>query len=257
MEKQELKELLDGLHDKYNRPDFIENDPISIPHRFSRKEDVEISGFLASVIAWGNRKAIVKSASRMMDVMDNEPYDFIMNASGGELLGAQNFVHRTFNGDDFYHFLLSLKRLYENAGGLGGFFGDAWKRTGDMRIVLSEFRREFFSADHPPRCEKHLSSIDKKAACKRLNMFLRWMVRDDGRCVDFGIWNAIPPSALYLPLDVHAGNMGRELGLLSRRQNDWKAVEEITSALREFDPEDPVKYDYALFGAGIAGYLKK
>lgn len=256
MTKQELKELLDELHDKYNDTGFIENDPISIPHRYTRTEDIEISGFLAATIAWGNRKAIVKSASRMMDIMGDEPYDFTVNASEAELNMARKFVHRTFNGEDFYHFILSLRALYVNEGGLGGFFQDKWQETQDMRVVLSEFRRRFFSENHPVRCEKHLSSIDKKSACKRLNMYLRWMVRKDGRGVDFGLWDKIPMSDLYLPLDVHAGNMGRALGLLERKQNDWKAVEDITSALRKFDPQDPVRYDYALFGAGIAGYLK-
>lgn len=255
-DKARLKEHLDFLYDKYNRPEFIEGDPISIPHRFARREDVEISGFLAATIAWGNRKAIVKSANRMMEYMDGEPYDFTMNASDDELDRLGSYVHRTFNGGDFRHFVLSLRHIYGKSGGLGSFFEGEWTRTGDMRQVLSAFRREFFMPEHPTRCEKHLSSIDKGAACKRTNMFLRWMVRDDGRGVDFGLWKGIPASALYLPLDVHSGNMGRALGLLSRRQSDWKAVEEITGSLREFDPADPVKYDFALFGAGIDGYLK-
>ena len=256
MNDQELKELLDGLYDKYNRPDFIENDPISIPHSFTEPNDCEIAGFLASIIAWGNRKAIVKSARRMMEFMDNAPYDFTVNASQDELATLRRFVHRTFNGEDFTAFVLALRRLYRTRGGIGAFFEERYEATQDMRVVISEFRREFFDCEHPLRCEKHLSSIDKKASCKRINMYVRWMVRNDGRGVDFGLWRRIPASALYLPLDVHSGNMSRALGLLQRRQNDWRAVEEVTESLRKFDADDPVKYDFALFGAGIDGYLK-
>lgn len=256
MNDQELKELLDGLYDKYNRPDFIENDPISIPHSFTERNDCEIAGFLASIIAWGNRKAIVKSAHRMMEFMDNAPYDFTVNASQDELATLRRFVHRTFNGEDFTAFVLALRRLYRTRGGIGAFFEERYEATQDMRVVISEFRREFFDCEHPLRCEKHLSSIDKKASCKRINMYVRWMVRNDGRGVDFGLWRRIPASALYLPLDVHSGNMSRALGLLQRRQNDWRAVEEVTESLRRFDADDPVKYDFALFGAGIDGYLK-
>lgn len=256
MQKEELRELLDSLHDKYNSPDFIADDPISVPHMFEGMEDREIAGFLAATIAWGNRKAIVKSARRMVDYMDGEPYDFVLNASEEELRTLEKYVHRTFNGHDFKDFVKALRRMYNEKGGLGGFFQDKYEESGDMRAVLSAFRREFFGCDHSQHCEKHISSIDKKAACKRLNMYLRWMVRNDGRGVDFGMWTRIPSSALYLPLDVHSANMGRALGLLERKQSDWKAVEEITAALREFDANDPVKYDFALFGAGIAGYLK-
>ena len=256
MNDKELKELLDGLYDKYNRPDFIENDPISIPHSFTERNDCEIAGFLASIIAWGNRKAIVKSARRMMEFMDNAPYDFTVNASQDELATLRRFVHRTFNGEDFTAFVLALRRLYRTRGGIGAFFEERYEATQDMRVVISEFRREFFDCEHPLRCEKHLSSIDKKASCKRINMYVRWMVRNDGRGVDFGLWRRIPASALYLPLDVHSGNMSRALGLLQRRQNDWRAVEEVTESLRRFDADDPVKYDFALFGAGIDGYLK-
>lgn len=255
--RDDLKELLDHLHDKYNSPAFIENDPISIPHMFTETEDREIAGFLASTIAWGNRKAIVKSGRRMVEFMDGRPYDFTMDASEAELDSLDKYVHRTFNGRDFRDFILALRRFYNDFGGLGGFFQDRYEESGDMRTVLSGFRREFFGCEHDRHCEKHVSSIDKKAACKRLNMYLRWMVRDDGRGVDFGIWKRIPSSALYLPLDVHSGNMGRSLGLLTRGQDDWRAVEEITASLREFDPADPVKYDFALFGAGIDGFLKK
>lgn len=257
MADEQTRELLERLHDKYNTTEFIEGDPISIPHRFSAREDIEISGFLASTIAWGNRKAIVKSAARMMEYMDNQPYDFTVNASDGELASLATYVHRTFNGGDLTTFVLSLRQFFVVHGGIGAFFESEWERTRDMREVLSLFRAKFFSIDHLTRCEKHLSSIDKGAACKRLNMYLRWMVRRDDRGVDFGLWDKIPTSALYLPLDVHSGNMGRALGLLSRRQNDWKAVEEITSALREYDPNDPVRYDFSLFGAGIDGFLKE
>ncbi len=250
-EKLKIKELLDGLHDRYNTPEFIESDPVSVPHMFSAAGDIEISGFLASTIAWGNRKAIVKSARRMMDFMDGAPYDFTVNASEADLMTLEKYVHRTFNGGDLADFVRALGRFYREHGGLGEYFGRRYGESGDIRAVLSDFRREFFASDHRPRCEKHVSSIDKKASCKRLNMFLRWMVRDDGRGVDFGLWKTIPSSALYLPLDVHSGRMGREFGLLRRTQDDWKAVEEITSSLREFDPADPVKYDFALFGAGI------
>ncbi len=247
----ELRDTLEDLHDRYNRPEFIESDPISIPHLFSARGDREISGFLAATIAWGNRRAIVSSARRMMMVMDGCPEDFVLHASDEELSGVERFVHRTFNGGDLRAFLLSLRRICKDYGSVGNLVEGLYMRLGDMRQVLSEFRREFFAIEHPQRCEKHFSSIDKGASCKRLNMYLRWMVRRDDRGVDFGLWDKIPPSALYLPLDLHSGNVGRALGLLSRRQNDWRAVEEITARLREMDPLDPVKYDFSLFGAGI------
>ena len=257
MERDELREMLEHLHDKYNRVEFIEPDPISIPHSFSDRDDREVAGFLAAAIAWGNRKAIVKSARRMMQYMDNAPADFVRNASGRELAHLQSYVHRTFNGQDFTDFVLCMRHIMKRHGGIGSFFESRYEATQDMAQVLSDFRREFFSCDHSPHCEKHISSIDKGAACKRLNMYLRWFVRHDERGVDFGLWNKIPMSALYLPLDIHTGNMGRALGLLTRKQNDWKATAEITAALREFDAEDPVRYDYSLFGAGIDGFLKQ
>ena len=257
MEMTELKELLEQLHDKYNRPEFIEPDPISIPHSFSDKADKEIAGFFASTIAWGNRKAIVKSAQRMMQYMDYAPADFVRNASEKDLATLQSYVHRTFNGQDFTDFVLAIRGITERFGGIGDYFENEYERTKDLAAVLSSFRREFFSCEHYSHCEKHLSSIDKGAACKRLNMYLRWFVRHDDRGVDFGLWRKIPMSALYLPLDIHTGNMGRALGLLSRRQSDWKATVEITENLRKFDAEDPVRYDYSLFGAGIDGFLKE
>ena len=256
MEKEELRDLLEHLHDNYNRPEFIEPDPISIPHSFSDKADREISGFLAATIAWGNRKAIVKSARRMMQYMDYAPADFVNNASDKDLVTLQSYVHRTFNGQDFTDFVLGIRHITTHWGGIGDFFEKNYAQTQDMTRVISLFRKEFFACDHNPHCEKHLSSIDKGAACKRINMYLRWFVRHDNRGVDFGLWKTIPMSALYLPLDVHVGNMGRALGLLSRKQSDWKATEEITCSLREFNADDPVRYDYSLFGAGIDGYLK-
>lgn len=256
MDKEELRDLLEHLHDKYNRQEFIEPDPISIPHSFSDKADREISGFLAATIAWGNRKAIVKSARRMMQYMDYAPADFVNNASDRELATLQTYVHRTFNGQDFTDFVLGIRYITERWGGIGDFFEKNYAATQDLAQVISLFRKEFFACDHNSHCEKHLSSIDKGAACKRINMYLRWFVRHDNRGVDFGLWRTIPMSALYLPLDIHTGNMGRALGLLTRKQSDWKATEEITRSLREFNAEDPVKYDYSLFGAGIDGYLK-
>ena len=286
----DLKELLETLHDRYNTPDFVADDPISIPHRFftvgqgsdqpgqsgpgvqteagtpteptsqslahPRQNDIEIAGFLAATIAWGNRKAIVKSAGRMIDYMDSAPRDFVMNASEIELERLLSYVHRTFNGGDFRDFVLSLRRFYEKFGSMGAFFENEYALSGDLRVAMSHFRSEFFAAQHAPRCEKHLSSIDRGAACKRISMFLRWMVRRDGRGVDFGLWRGIPPSALYLPLDLHSANTARTLGLLSRRANDWRSVEEVTARLREFDPADPARFDFALFGAGINGALK-
>jgi uncharacterized protein (TIGR02757 family) len=247
----ELRALLERLCDRYNRPEFIEDDPISVPHAYTDRADREIAGFLAATIAWGNRKSIVRSAHRMMRLMDDAPADFVRHASDRELAQLDGYAHRTFNGSDLRDFILALRLLEERFGGLGAFFEERYQATGSMPQVLAEFRREFFGCRHAPRCEKHLSSIDKGAACKRLCMFLRWMVRRDDRGVDFGLWRRIPMSALFLPLDVHTGEVGRALGLLGRRQNDWRAVEEITAALRAFDPDDPVRFDFALFGAGI------
>ncbi len=252
-----LRELLGRLHDHYNTPEFVACDPVSVPHRFSAQYDIEIAGFLAATIAWGNRKAIVKSAGRMIDLLDNAPHDFVMNASEAELDGVSVFVHRTFNGGDFRSFLLSLRHIYSEFGSVGAFFEGEYARSGDIRTAIARFRCEFFTPPHAVRCEKHLSSIDRGAACKRTNMFLRWMIRRDDRGVDFGLWRAIPPSALYLPLDVHSAATARSLGLLQRRQNDWKAVEEVTARLREFDSADPVRFDFALFGAGISGDMKQ
>ncbi|MDR3227701.1 MAG: TIGR02757 family protein [Prevotellaceae bacterium] len=251
MDNETLIDLLETLHNKYNNIDFIESDPISIPHNFSARENIEISGFFAATIAWGNRKAIVKSAMKMMEYMDNQPYEFVTAASENELQHLSAFVYRTFNGRDFISFVRALRRLCAKFGSIGNFFEKEYLKTNDIRIVLSRFREQFFCIEHEKHCEKHLSSIAKGAACKRLNMYLRWMVRNDNRGVDFGLWKQIPMSALYLPLDVHSGNMGRTFGLLTRKQNDWRAVEEITQNLRNIDANDPVRFDFSLFGAGV------
>ena len=248
-----MRELLERLHDRYNNEEFIEADPISVPHSFVNPVDREVAGFLAATIAWGNRRAIVKSAHRMMRYMDNAPEDFVRNATEGDMEYLRTYVHRTFNGVDFQDFVRGLRHILAEWGSVGNYFETRYEEHGDLRPVLSDFRRDFFSVEHDSHSEKHLSSIDKGAACKRLCMYLRWFVRRDDRGVDFGLWQRIPMSALYMPLDIHTGRMGRNLGLLSRKQSDWKAVEELTASLRELSAEDPVRYDYSLFGLGISG----
>lgn len=248
---EQMYELLESLHDKFNCEEFIEHDPISVPHRYTDNRDREIAGFMAATIAWGNRKAIVRSANRMMEYMDFAPYQFVTQAQQCDLERLSTYVHRTFNGQDFIDFVRALQSICLRHNTIGELFQSSYASTQSIAQTLSDVRREFFSVEHNEHCQKHFSSIDKGAACKRLNMYLRWFVRRDNRGVDFGSWTKIPMSALYLPLDVHSGNMGRSLGLLTRRQNDWKATAEITQTLRQFCAEDPVKYDFALFGAGI------
>ena len=253
MSRDEMRELLERLHDRYNNESFIEADPISVPHSFTSTVDREIAGFLAATIAWGNRRAIVQSAHRMMRYMDNAPEDFVRNATEADMEYLRSYVHRTFNGVDFQDFVRGLRHIITEWGSVGNYFETRYEEHGDLRAVFSDFRRDFFAVEHDTHCEKHLSSIDKGAACKRLCMYLRWFVRHDERGVDFGLWRRIPMSALYMPLDIHTGRMGRNLGLLNRKQSDWKAVEELTASLRELSAEDPVRYDYSLFGLGISG----
>jgi uncharacterized protein (TIGR02757 family) len=248
--KAELKEFLDEKVDLYNRPAFIESDPISIPHLFSKKEDIEISGFLAATIAWGNRKMILRNANRIMELLDHSPYEFIMNSSTDEIEMTQNFVHRTFNSVDLIYFLKALQNIYRNKGGLENIF-NTYKTEESFKSTIHEFYGIFFELPHEKRTERHVSDPFKGSAAKKLNMFLRWMVRKDNFGVDFGLWNKIDPASLFIPLDLHSGNTARRLGLLTRKINDWKAVEELTLVLREFDPTDPVKYDFALFGLGV------
>ena len=252
-----LKAFLDNRVSQYNQLEFIDTDPIQIPHKFSLNEDIEIAGFFAATIAWGQRKSIIKNGYLLMKLMDNSPFDFIMNASEIDLKGFKHFVHRTFNGDDCIFFLESLKNIYSNHNGLESVFNKGFDIENNISGALKYFREVFISIPYQPRVKKHISDVASNSAAKRLNMFLRWMVRKDNNGVDFGLWKNIPASSLMLPLDVHTGNVARSLGLLLRTQNDWKAVEEITSVLRTFDANDPIKYDYALFGIGVFESKKK
>jgi uncharacterized protein (TIGR02757 family) len=247
----ELKDFLDYKYTIYNQPSFVETDPVSIPHLYTLPEDIEVAGFLTATIAWGQRKSILKNASRLMEQLAHKPFEFLMEASDEQLLRASEFVHRTFNRVDTFYFLKSLRNIYKHHGGLRTVFEDSFHKHGNIKLCLAEFRTLFLSCDPEIRTCKHVSDVTRGSSAKRLNMYLRWLVRNDKQGVDFGIWKAIPASALYLPLDVHTGNVSRKLQLLQRKQNDWQAVEEITEKLRIFDPQDPVKYDFALFGLGV------
>lgn len=246
----ELKSFLDEKVQQYNTLAFINDDPIAIPHSFSKKEDVEISAFFAATIAWGNRKSIMTSARSLMERMDNAPHDFILNHTEDDLGVFDGFVHRTFQRADIIFFVNRLQKLYKEYGGLEVLFTPKTDEV-YMHHVLSDFHKLFFAVPHPKRTTKHVANPAKKSAAKRLHMFLRWMVRCDAAGVDLGIWKSISTSVLSCPLDVHSGNVARSLGLLKRKQNDLAAVMELDSSLRHMDPIDPVKYDYALFGLGV------
>ncbi|MGY5846724.1 TIGR02757 family protein [Salegentibacter sp. HM20] len=250
MKISELKSFLDFKTEQYNQPRFIETDPIQIPHEFSKKEDIEISGFLTATIAWGNRKSILKNADNLMQLLDRSPYDFILNHSEEDLEKLEPFVHRTFNGTDLRYFIKSLQNIYREHGGLERIFS-RYAEEKSLQPAIHQFKRIFFELPHPPRTQKHVSDPLKNSAAKRINMFLRWMVRNDAKGVDFGIWKELSPSQLSCPLDVHSGNVARKLKLLKRKQNDAKALMELDTSLRRLDPGDPVKYDFALFGLGV------
>ena len=250
MTQLELKDFLDAKVIQYNNPKFIESDPIQIPHRFSREEDIEISGFLTATIAWGNRKMIINNANKMMELLDNSPYDFIANHQPKDLKPLESFVHRTFNGNDFIYFIKALQHIYKNHSGLETVFSTHVENNSTQQSI-HQLKKVFFELEHLPRTQKHISDPLKGSAAKRINMFLRWMVRKDNAGVDFGIWNKLPASALSCPLDVHSGNVARKLGLLLRKQNDGKALAELDGNLRQLDTTDPVKYDFALFGLGV------
>jgi len=247
----EMKQFLEEKYLQYNNPSFIPSDPVSIPHRFTSRNDREISGFLVSAIAWGRRDLILRSANILLEAMDNAPYEFVMSAGEDDMKRVSRFVHRTFNGTDCNYFIKGLRHIYIDFGSIEDVVLEGMNRSGSLKEGIAHLRRYFFCGDHERRTEKHFADVTGGAAGKRLNMFLRWMVRKDYRGVDFGIWKRIDPSVLYIPLDLHSGNTARKLGLLTRKMNDWKAVEELTAVLREFDPADPVKYDFALFGLGV------
>lgn len=245
----DLKEFLDQKVIQYNKPDFIATDPIQIPHLFTQKEDIEIAGFLAATIAWGNRIMIIRNAKKMMELLENSPFDFVISHSEGDLQRLDQFVHRTFNATDFSTFIRALKNIYQNHGGMQTIFYD-YMTENSLQPAITEFKKIFFSIDHLQRTQKHVGDPARNSSAKRINMFLRWMVRNDNAGVDFGLWRNIPASALSCPLDVHSGNVARKLGLIDRKQNDAKSVAELDLNLRELDKIDPVKYDFALFGLG-------
>lgn len=254
MKKSELIAFLEEKVELYNNPNFIESDPVQIPHLFSSKEDIEIAGFLSATIAWGNRKMIIKNSHKIIDLMGNAPYDFVMSHTENDLNRLESFVHRTFNSQDFQFFIKSLQNIYNNHNGLEAVFCKGQNKNNDfgtMQVSISEFKKTFFEINHLQRTEKHVSDPMNNSAAKRINMFLRWMVRKDNNGVDLGIWKSISSASLSCPLDVHSGNVARKLGILKRKQNDGKAVAELDLILRKFDKNDPVKYDFALFGLGI------
>ncbi len=251
MNFQELKDFLDEKADFYNHLDFITNDPLSIPHRFSKKEDIEIAGFLTATISWGNRKSIINSATKMMLLMDDSPHDFVLNHSEKEINTiAENTVHRTFKGEDLAQFIINLKRIYQQNDSMEHLFQLLNGET-NYRNSIERFRTSFLG-ESIHRSSKHVSSPHKNSSAKRLMMFLRWMVRNDHKKVDFGLWNSLPKHYLSIPLDVHTGNISRKLELISRKQNDWKTVEELDEIIRKMDANDPAKYDFALFGLGVS-----
>ena len=258
----DLGDYLEAKVSLYNSPNFISSDPISIPHRFSKKEDIEIAGFLAATIAWGQRPVIIKNATFLLSCMDDSPHEFILNFTKNDLRPFQTFVHRTFNGTDCIYFLKALQYCYKKFGSLEKLFHEQIRMTKtypenvprlqypSYKEAIDGWRNFFFSLHQPGRTKKHFASPIQGSAAKRINMFLRWMIRKDTSGVDFGIWN-LSPALLTCPLDVHSGRVARKLGLLKRKQNDWVAAEELTTNLRMINPLDPVRFDFALFGLGI------
>ncbi|UOE37622.1 TIGR02757 family protein [Chryseobacterium oryzae] len=250
----ELKEFLDEKADIYNSPDFIFDDPVQIPHRFQLKQDIEITAFLAATIAWGNRKSIIKSAEKMLEIMGDSPYDFVINHTERDLdfIKDKN-IHRTFNGEDFSYFIKQFQKIYIHHKSLEELFLLNQEEY-NFQHSIERFRKDFLGLEKH-RTHKHVSSPYKNSSSKRIMMFLRWMVRKDNRGVDFGIWKKIDQRFLSIPLDVHTGNISRKLELISRKQNDWKTVLELDEVVRKLDAEDPAKYDFALFGLGVSKEL--
>lgn len=253
MNNEQLKEFLDRKVDEYDQPSFITNDPISIPHRFKKAQDIEIAGFFAAVFAWGTRTGIISKCRDLLERMDNAPYDFIKYHEEQHLKQLLGFKHRTFNDTDLLYFVSFLQHHYKSGKSLETAFSQ-WLQPGDVHIenALNGFYSYFFSLEHVPnRTRKHIASPVKKSTCKRLNMFLRWMVRNDGKGVDFGIWKQIRPSQLVCPIDLHVARVARRFKLLNRKPTDWQAALDLTACLRKLEPLDPVKYDFALFGLGV------
>lgn len=251
LDKYQLKDFLEEKYRFYANPKFIEDDPIQIPHRYAKKEDIEIAALLASTLAWGNRKMIIYNIDRLLSKFGDSPFEFVVNYSKKDDDRFKGFVHRTFNDNDCIHYIRALSQIYKSTGGLEKVFTDGYKAENTAKGAIANYRATFVDINTSSHALKHVSNVEKGSAAKRLNMFLRWMVRPSNDGVDFGIWKTIPTSALMMPLDTHSGRVARALGLLNRNQNDWKSVEELTGNLREFDINDPVKYDFALFGLGV------
>lgn len=257
--QQQLKALLDDAYDRFARPDFIAEDPIHIPRSFARREDAEIIGFITATIAWGQRKTIIANSNKLVTLLDDAPHDYILHAGEQDLARLDRFVHRTFNSTDLRHFVFGLRHVYAKYGDLENAFLNDTRPNSDAHSpasfraadAIALFKQRFFEIAHPPRTRKHVADPAKGSNAKRINMYLRWMVRPNDRGVDLGLWKRIAPAHLMVPLDVHTGRVSRALGLLERTQDDWKAVEELTAALRVLDPADPVKYDIALFALGV------
>lgn len=245
-----IKRILDHRFEEYHKSEFIKSDPIVVPHSFNKKQDIEIAAFFAAILAWGNRSSIIRSARRIMELMHMAPYDFVLHHEERDLKPMLAFVHRTFNATDLLYTISFFKHHYQQYSSMEqAFFPNAQM---NVQEALIHFHHYFFSLPYAPeRTRKHIATPEKKSACKRLNMFFRWMLRQESP-VDFGIWRSVAPSQLICPLDTHVGDVARKLGLLQRKQNDWAAALQLTEALRLLDPEDPVRYDYALFSLGVA-----
>lgn len=250
LHKDQLKEFLEEKYRLYANPKFLEDDPIQIPHRYSCKEDIEISGLLTSTLAWGTRKMIIYNIDRLLSKFGDSPHEFILNYSKKDDYRFKGFVHRTFNENDCISYIRVLSNIYNHEGGLEKVFTHGYNSSLTIKNSIDSLRQKFINFDTPTHTLKHVPNVLNGSAAKRINMYLRWMIRPSIEGVDFGIWKSIPSSALMMPLDTHSGRVARYLGLLNRNQNDWRAVDELTVHLKDFDDVDPVKYDFALFGLG-------
>ncbi|RPE13334.1 TIGR02757 family protein [Chitinophaga lutea] len=252
MKSQQLREYLDAKAAYYNQPAFVEGDPICIPHRYRQLQDIEIAGFFAAILAWGNRTTIINKCTELMELFDDSPYDFIRHHQPRDRMRLMGFKHRTFSGLDLLYFVEFLQHYYQNLTSLQfAFSGHITPADANVEKALIGFRHMFFAMEHPERTTKHISTPARNSACKRLNMYLRWMVRKDENGVDFGLWEYISPAQLICPMDVHVSRVAARLGLIEKADASWKTAVELTDRLRELDPEDPVKYDFALFGLGV------